>query len=106
MTAAAPLRGTTSAPERVVATIAGPDLVEQLEYQVRAIVVQLAPQIVSAAENTRGTEKASATITITYNPGGEKSDARFDVGGKASIPAIGSSRTVAIEDSQLKMFEE
>lgn len=104
----APARGTTEAAaahERTVATIAGRDLIGELAIQVQAILLQLGPAIVAASEATLGTEKCSATITIAYKPGDVMSDARFDVAGKATIPAIGTSRICAIEDGQLKMFD-
>ena len=85
-------------------------LVGALKGDVCEILDQLGPAVIAAVQATSGGERTTITVTATYNPGGERSRARFDVTGRATIPAAGTSHVAVIEDTkdgaQLKMFEQ
>lgn len=84
--------------------------IAQLQEDVALLVERLAPIVFDGADETEGSEKASIKLSIDYNPGGKSSKSRFDVTGKASIPARGFEREAVIHttrggESQLRMFQ-
>lgn len=84
-------------------------LVEQLKEDVCEMIDQCAPVILNGVVVTDGSERASISLTASFNPGGKSSKARFDVDGKATVPAKGATHQVVIHETrsgekQLKMF--
>lgn len=85
-------------------------IIEALKDDACEMIDQVAPTIIAGVENTEGAERAQIAITASYNPGGERSKARFDVSGKATIPAVGATHEMVIHETrdgakQLKMFQ-
>lgn len=85
-------------------------IIEQAYEDAREVIEQVAPTLIAGVEATEGSERASISLTLTYNPGGERSKARFEVTGKATISAKGFSHEMVIHEArsgekQLKMFQ-
>ncbi len=76
----------------------------------KTMVEDLAPAMISGVESTDGSDTATLTVTIKYHPASSGASARFDVGGKISVPGVGFSHKAAFkdrgenEDPQLALF--
>lgn len=89
-----------------VANLGEAEMLAILKRDCCYVLEQLFPVLCQGVAITTGSESSKITMACTYNPGGENSEARFDVKGKLSVPALGADHKVAIESGQLRMFPE
>lgn len=98
--------GRAGPPQAARGTLDAESQKQQLKDDLAKQVDRLYDAFIGGVNATGGSESASIDFKAAFHPGGEKSHSRFEVTAAAKIKTPTIDHEAAMQDGQIRMFED